>query len=162
MSSLSEGLKGTPKVPSLLGSGGGLLLIAFFMPWISVSCSGNEVVRFSGADLASGPSFQGRHSGGDVLLYLVPLAAVAAVACAIYLFSRTSPLPVVRGLAFLLAALALIPIALKWVSIQSEVSKQSSQTGSLLVVSTLGGFWLALLSCALIAAAGVLDSNDSG
>ena len=158
----SASLSGIRKVPSLLGSGGALLLVTFFMPWISVSCSGQELVRFSGADLASGPNFQGRHSGGDVLLYLVPLAAIAALACAIYLFSRGSSSPSVRGVAFILAAAAVIPMLLKWISIQTDLSKQSSQTGGLLTTGTLGGFWLAILSGVLIAVAGTVESVDSG
>ena len=38
----------------MAGPGGLLLLVFFFLPWISVSCSGNKLIEGSGMDLAAG------------------------------------------------------------------------------------------------------------
>ena len=38
----------------IAGPGGFLLLVFFFLPWISVSCSGNTFIEASGMDLATG------------------------------------------------------------------------------------------------------------
>jgi len=74
----------------LSGGGGLLAVLAFFLPWISVSCdtrglSGRptQLAQFSGYDLASGPRLQTpfgiQHLDASPVLWFVILAAVAVL-----------------------------------------------------------------------------------
>lgn len=56
------------------GPAAALLLLLFFLPWVSVSCSGVPIGQFSGFALALDPTL-----AGNALLLLVPLAALVAL-----------------------------------------------------------------------------------
>ena len=53
------------------GSGGLLLILFFFMPWVLVSCSGQELASFTGMELAGGFRMQGETVPGQPLLYIL-------------------------------------------------------------------------------------------
>jgi len=61
------------------GSGALLAIIAFFIPWLLISCSGQELARMSGWQLAvglEGMEQTGLDSGSPILLALLVLALV--------------------------------------------------------------------------------------
>jgi len=55
----------------LSGINGLLVVVFFFMPWILVSCGGQEVATFSGWELAQGISIGGEHASGNPFLFAI-------------------------------------------------------------------------------------------
>lgn len=66
------------KISALLAT---VVIVGFFMPWVSVSCIGSEMVTFSGYQIAAGgdvPTVWGPvdMGSGSPVLFLTPLAAI--------------------------------------------------------------------------------------
>jgi len=136
--------------PFLLGSGGILLIISFFMPWLSVSCAGVNLASVSGADLAArlGPA-------SDPLFYFVPVAGLVACLAAAYFVYE--PLAAKRGggPGGLLATAACIPLVLKVLG--SFVSQPNNPFASMVTVSPQIGLIAVVLGILATAASTQAD-----
>jgi hypothetical protein len=110
-----------------------IALLAFFMPWVLVSCEGQAIGSFSGWELAAGVSPQESSStiqvslDGSPILFLVLLAAIGCLT-AVFLVYRQQLDPR-RGAfaAFGLAALSLIIIFLRYILPPSSASEMGVQ-----------------------------------
>jgi hypothetical protein len=100
---------------SALSNGGGaaLVLVCFFLPWISVSVSSIGIkVLFSGYDLVAGITIGPLRLVAEPILYLTLLAALACLFGAFLLY-RISITPSFYGLVSVACGVAgLIPLAL--------------------------------------------------
>jgi hypothetical protein len=144
----------------LSGGGAAIAVIAFFLPWISVSCDvassprNSRLAEFSGFDLASGPKLQtpfGIQQGDPTpLLWLVLVGAVAAVCCALLIKSSGSAAITV----LCSAAIGLAPLFITWVS--NPNAQRSTSGANLVRVSMEAGLWLTLFGLASALATSVV------
>ncbi len=82
-----------------------VLLVAFFLPWITVSCAGQPVGQFSGLDLTMGVEGAG---GAMPDLFLIPLAGLLAIVLA-FLAAKNGVIKPALDV-FALGALAILPV----------------------------------------------------
>ena len=147
------------KSPLISRSAATLLVICFFFPWISVSCSGQQITA-TGYELATGiedmqNSSQGEaYSNGDMSYFLIPaIGVIVLVASFIFGLSLARTIYLASGIVgfgFLL---------LKMFDFQQQVSDLKNQ-GYIVNVTYEMGWWLALLSLAGIIAAGILSRTE--
>lgn len=144
------------------GSGGIVMLVAFFLPWVSVSCDPRsvgigaqsmQILRFSGLDVAAGPRidtpFGSQQAPGSPLLWLVPLAALAIIACAVLVKAyRSAALATIAG-----ALVSLVPMLAAWQSFDA-------QRTPFIRVSVEFGLWLSLLGVILGAVGGFVGLSS--
>jgi len=142
-------------------------LLAFFLPWMTVSCSGQKLVSATGIGLTFGkftsnlPTGQGAPAGGSVDIWLV--LALVAIAVGLWLtFARQD-----RNGARAVIATSAAAIVLIWLgtsrfgksAILAEAAKRGSSgpfdqsAGALIQVDWHFGFWMSL---AALASAGVM------
>jgi hypothetical protein len=136
-----------------LGTGGGILIVlGFFLPWISASCDvggrTSQIATFSGFDLATGPKLQTifgvQQLASSPMLWLVPIAGIVIVAAAIrFVRERQAAWAVLAG-----SAGAILTLILIW-------KDYSSQQTSLVRVSVEFGLWACLAGLVTAAFAGV-------
>ncbi len=145
------------------GSGGLVMLIAFVLPWVSVSCDPRTLGvspqnlptwRFSGFDLATGPRidtpFGTQQAAGSPILWLAPIAALVVIGC--ILFVKNHRLAAVSALVAALASL--VPMIAAWQSFES-------QRGTFTRVSIEYGLWLSLLGVILGAVGGLVGLSSA-
>lgn len=144
------------------GGGGLLILVAFFLPWVSASCDprsgyaaqNQTVLRFSGFNLAVGPRIESvfgvQQAPGSVMLWLVPAAALAIIACALFVAHQK----VAAGAALAAALTSLLPMLSTWQSWESQRS-------GFISISVEVGLWLSLLGVILGAIGGLVGLSVS-
>jgi hypothetical protein len=152
-----------------------LALLAFLMPWVAVSCSGQHVADLSGLDLILGtatttdPMTGDRRTGEFYPVLWVALAAAAGVAGLVLSFVlKNSNGP--KALAAAAVAAGILVFA-GVNSIESEVRREASKSGggrfgadaavvSMLRFEEQTGYWLSLLAFLGAAGAGVLGVTN--
>jgi hypothetical protein len=79
------------------GSGAALVLVAFFLPWILVSCNGQPVAELSGWQLAVGTTvgdgFGAQSIPGRPIFFLVALSAIAVLGLTYLAWQRGTLIP---------------------------------------------------------------------
>jgi hypothetical protein len=146
------------------GSGGLIMLIAFVLPWVSVSCDSRGLGvasqnlptwRFSGLDLAAGPRidtpFGSQQAAGSPMLWLVPIAALVVVGC--IMLVKHYRLAAVTAL--LAALISLAPMLAAWQSFESQRSPFAR-------VTIEYGLWLSLFGVILGAVGGLVGLSANG
>lgn len=132
------------------------LVFCFFLPWVSVSCSGQPVATVSGQDLAGGRTIEAFGSTerieGEAILYLVPLSGVMALGLAL-LSGRTgkgaSIMQIVVGV------VAVLLLYLTWSNMQSQIRQYNFE------VSLKIGFLGSIFAVLGIIAGAVLSMGDA-
>lgn len=137
-----------------------LVLLAFFLPWMTVSCSGQPLGQLSGYDLAAGlsPTAVSGSGGlaslggipGDPLLFVVPIVSLVTVVLAALAFAkkdweRMSGLGTVAA-----AALGMLALLWRWLNYQS-------QSDLLVTITYEPGLWLTLAGLLLLAVGGLIS-----
>lgn len=102
-----------------LGRGAkGLALVMFFLPWVTVSCAGQELITMSGYDLATGTlsmrnpmtgaveSPPGSTQGGDLPVLIAAILIVASLVVTFVLKRRLAALVAMAGCALAAAAIS--------------------------------------------------------
>lgn len=136
---------GTSRGVSLVGVA--LVILFFFLPWVSVSCGGSYVVEVSGYEMAAGKEIGfGERTEPDVVMYLVPLAAVAAAFFALIAQSgdQMTVSQIVCGL------IGLGVMAAKLLVMEDNRSDLVTISPELGLYGTAGGFTLILLAAFLV------------
>jgi hypothetical protein len=72
----------TPNGYKVASPGVLLILVCFFLPWVLQSCGGAPPQESSGWQLAIGNAAPGERYNGNLLIFLVPLAALVVAALA--------------------------------------------------------------------------------
>ena len=136
------------------GSGVLVVLVFFFLPWVTVSCGNQNFVTVSGYELVVGAEistgFTVEKTEGDAAVFIIPAAALVAGSLLALALSGTLP---TRGTAagqILAAAAGLLIIWLKWSQMSQDVRAQGGD------VSTEAGFWFTIVGLGLIILGGVL------
>lgn len=151
---------------SLISSGAGILiLVAFFLPWITVSCSSISVSG-SGYELATGTVGDEELDDTDddietyAYLWLVPLAALVAGA-AVYLRENASGhdiLNTVKSIYIGASGVGLVSMLIFYAEFRSDLDSAAEEAGfdaSIYEVSYEIGWWLTILAFLAIGAAGL-------
>lgn len=113
----------TSKGHKLGSSGAALAILCFFLPWILVSCGGQQV-KLSGWELSAGTSVGGQPIEGKPILFLVPIAGIAVIALA-YLAYKRGMLTGLDGYGLVgLGALPLIVLLAQFSGTQEQASQQ--------------------------------------
>lgn len=151
---------------SFTGGGGGLLLLGFFVPWVSASCDPRALglspsqardlptLSFSGFDLAIGPKIQTafgtQQMAGTPSLWLVLAAALAIIGLVLFVADRK----LAAGSALAAALISLGPLLNVWQSFEA-------QRTPFVKVSLEAGLWLSLLGIAGATIGGLLGLAGS-
>ena len=135
-------MKGKP----ISGSAIVLVLICFFLPWVTVSCDGSDVVTLSGYELSVGKVYTnyGEKTEADPLVFVVPAAVLLAVGALFIANAKVS------GAGQLVCAAAGLGImGLKW---QTMLDGQTASVK----IATEYGAWGTLAGLLLLLLGGVL------
>jgi len=131
------------------GSGAALVLVCFFLPWVTVSCEGQRIASLSGFDLAQGVA------GGvnaQPALYLVIVAAILSLGVLAYTYQRNYSTTATAVTQLLLALIGFAPLLKVYLDLQSQ-----SQRGALVSVDAQLGLWGTMLGLVMIAVGGAID-----
>lgn len=146
-----------------------LILFCFFLPWISVSCGGQEIATISGMDLAAGKvvnpglGVQPQRIGGDAVLFLVPVAAILGAIFTLAGTSSTTKQPAAGQLVAAGAGLGIM--LLKWLSMNDEMTAMAGNAGQSMTgmfdVSLRFGVWGTLLGLAGLLIGGFIAFGET-
>lgn len=95
-----------------------VVLICFFLPWITVSCSEQEIATMSGLDLAVGTDIDlgvGREEvEPDLIIFIVPLAALVVMGLVLLSAVDIFPGSLTAAGQVAAASIGLLVLAYKW------------------------------------------------
>lgn len=108
------------------GSAALVVLLCFFIPWISVSCGGQEIATFSGYELTTGKEIDlgigSEEVEGDLYYLVVPLTVIVVIGL-VMLDSLTGFPRSLSAVGQVSAAFfSLIILVYKWIETRSESS----------------------------------------
>ena len=139
-----------------------VVLIAFFLPWITVSCDNGYVEEtFSGYDLTQDQSADEETTEeGDTALWGIPLMALGVLAVVWLRYQDSIPAataailyPVAGGIGFIIQFL-------KYLSLRSDGSDAEEQVGEGVIKITYEiGWWLTALALVTIIVSGFVASR---
>lgn len=123
-----------------------LVFLFFFLPWVTVSCGGEEVVTLSGYELSVGKDVgaYGEKTDADPLVFIVPLVALLAIGTLFIANTKAA-----GGGQITAAVIGLIIMGLKWASMLENDDPYVE-------IVTRYGAWGTLLGLLLLLAGGVL------
>ncbi len=137
------------------GSGALLAIVSFFLPWLLISCSGQELARMNGWQLAVGMKDMeqtGMDSGSPILLALLVLAFLAAV-LVILIFIR-GRFGKWEGFAFIAAGVAAAAILTIFL-LANQPSKSDMQFAAI-EIKPMAGLFMTYASYLLLVVGGAL------
>jgi hypothetical protein len=134
-----------------------LILVLFFLPWITVSCDGADVGEFSGYNLAASVSpeddediFGESNISGDPILFVIPLAGVVTlILLALTLWKHRFEANASWG-QIIAAFIALLVLLLEWLQFRGE-------SNGILEFSIQPALWGTLACLLAIGAGAVFD-----
>ena len=95
-----------------------IVLICFFLPWITVSCSEQEIATMSGLDLAVGTDIDlgvGKEEvEPDLIIFIVPLAALVVMGLVLLSAVDLFPGSLTAAGQVAAASIGLLVLAYKW------------------------------------------------
>ncbi len=129
-----------------------LIIVLFFLPWITVSCEGVPVGEFSGYNLASGTVpqgsddiFSGGQVDGDPILFVIPLIGlVTLVLLGITIWKSSFETNASWG-QIIAAFIGLLVLVLEWLQMRSqgsdvfEIVLQPAMWGTIATLVAIGG-----------------------
>lgn len=132
-------------MPKFLSSGFlGLALLCFFLPWVTVSCDRQPVVKLSGVQMVKGTTVATSGLTGDerrISGEKLAMVACVLIVCALAVsFANMAGSGKVSGALAIIAAALIIALKIK---ISKDVSKEG---GGLLQLEMQFGYYLTLLS----------------
>jgi len=143
-----------------VGSGGAAVaILSFFLPWVLVSCSGQQV-RMSGWQLAAGATagegYGAQQTSGDPLLFLVLFAGIGVLALAYRAYERGK---VTQADGYGLIGLGALPLAILLYRF-SGLQDQAALYG--FVVRYQLGFWGVVVGYIAVVIGGIMDLVELG
>lgn len=131
--------------------------ICFFLPWITVSCSGVEVTA-SGWELATGVQQDGQavddeQAEGDVKYFIVPVVAIVVLGASFLILSMA------RMVYFACGAIGIGFMIWVYTDFQSQI-QDAAQQGVVIGLSYEFGWWLTILGFGAVLVAGYFAGTD--
>ena len=137
-----------------------LAVIFFLLPWVSISCAGEDLVQISGMDMVTGsyelPVDEGMPTAGETEPLAIWALGAAAIGLIFTLFSSqfARVIPVLAGL----AGIGLL-VWLK-IKIGNDISGElPAEAAGLIQVNYLYGYWLTLAAFAAATIMSAVKSN---
>jgi hypothetical protein len=129
-----------------------LVLVFIFLPWVSVSCSGQQLLTITGRELVTGFSYNTSEQAGtnNPEIFAIVVAGIAVLSIIVF-FIRNKGGAAIRGI-FGIAGIVLL-LALK-AKIDGDIRKEGE---GLLQASYLLGYWLTFISFLSVAVLNFLD-----
>jgi len=127
-----------------------LVLVCFFLPWVTVSCSGQPIGQFSGYDLAAGVNAAAVPIPGDGWLFSVPIVALVALVGGALAFVNRDWERATGVAVTAVSLLGLLILAWRWLRFRVLF-------GDLVAAAAEPGFWLMLAGLALMVLGGVVS-----
>jgi len=134
----------------------GLVLVCFFLPWMSFTCQGHEIATLSGVQLITGTSIQQpgrfgyteeRETDSEMLAVVALVLIVVGLVLSVFNKPKFEILPAISGLAALISLLML----------KAKIDDQIISEGTgMLRVRYEAGYWMVLAG---LVAAMLLNSN---
>jgi len=138
--------------------GASVAVLCFFLPWILVSCGGQQVASFSGWQLAAGTTvgagFGSQQVPGKPVLFLVLLTGLAILALAYFAWQRGRVTKVDGGALIGLGGIPLLVLLMEFAGTQNNAAQQGIQ------IEFQIGFWGVVLGYIAAIVGGVLDLKD--
>lgn len=129
-----------------------VVLLCFFLPWITVSCAGEQLAQFTGYDLALGTMIGLEQIEGDPLFLLVPLAALIALGLIIAGIKLDVSSRIENGGQIAAGLVALAALGYKWFEFGGEAD-QDLLMGAISIDGAYGLWGTAIGLLAIIAGA---------
>lgn len=134
-------------------------LLCFFLPWVFVSCGNQTVGSYAGSELAIGPTvrmgYTAQRIDGWPQLFIVPLAAIGAVALA-FLACKRGRLTVLDGIG--LAGFGIAPLLVllfTYIPVQGQAAREGIRFDPQI------GLWGVLLGFVCVIAGAALNHLDA-
>jgi hypothetical protein len=131
----------------IIGPSAGVSLLAFFLPWVLVSCEGQPVASFSGFQLAFGGAVNTQmgvipvNASFDLLLLLAGVVAILVMIFMVY----QGRMLAARTMRFITIIVGVNALILLWRALTAGASA-SAQGGPTVEVSLQLGYWITLLA----------------
>jgi len=158
------------KLSSLIsGPAAVIVFLAFFMPWITVECSGQEIGTSSVYEIATGSSDvedtteynDPELDESDSYLWLIPMVSFGVGIVALLRYGSVLSSSLTAGLYGIGALVALIALMAEYMDIQDAVDKAEEEVGSgVLSVTYEYGWWLSVLGLLAIFAAAFMAYSE--
>ena len=147
--------KGAKAGHIISGSGALLAIISFFIPWLLISCSGQELARMSGWQLAvglEGMQDTGLDSGSPILLALLILAVVVlALVIVVLIRGRLG-----KWEGIVILACGVIAAAILTIYLLANQPSQSDMEFAAIEIKPMAGLFMSYISYVAIIVGGVL------
>lgn len=139
--------------------GAALTLLAFFLPWLSVSCQGTTLAEGSGYEIASGSFFEQLSMGAGesdsyFILFLIPAIAILAVILVLLTMRDNALEKKTAGGHILLGMIGLSAPVVIW------LQNRSSDMG-MLTIEWEYGFWLTIVGLLIMIVGGILSYMEA-
>jgi len=133
------------------GSGALLAILFFFMPWVMVSCSGQDLGSLSGWDLAAGTNIGGSPTEGNPFVFLILILAILAL----LLVALPHSLAFAAAETFFGAA-AIILLLVIYTGMRNDAMEQ---TGGMIQIKLQWGMLGTLLGYFLVIGGGLIEGG---
>lgn len=148
---------------AIAGPAAVILLLAFFMPWVTVSCEGyggGSETR-SGYELTKSETQDDVEQEGDAWLWIIPLAGVVTLVAVWQRLEGNLDLDMARVVYLVAGIVGLLLQMIKYFSLQSDLSDAEEMIGpGVIDLSYRFGWWItALALIALIVAAMITEEH---
>ena len=130
-----------------------VIVICFFLPFITLSCSGSGV-QMSGYDMATGIDVYSQQVPGDVLYFVFPVLGIIALGGS---FLRVGEARITYFVTSLVGLGFMLERTLYW---QRTVTDTSRQQGVLITLTYEIGWWLMLFGYLAILLAGFIVKQE--
>ncbi len=144
----------------VVGIGGAIAVLCFFLPWVLVSCNETPVARWSGWDMATGPAIHtvfGEQPAGESYpaLFVVPAGGIVCAVLALLGYRRRLALRAGALAAIGAAAASLLVLVIQFAKLGSQAANQESM--SIISGKTQAGLWGTVAAFLVVILGGVLD-----
>lgn len=144
-----------------LASPGSLVaLLCFFLPWMLLSCNGQAVDEFSGAELASGAVVDTMLGSQPIdampMLWLIPIACLCVLLLAFLAGRRGTIAGADKILTFLLGLLPFVYLVLTIINMISSPELQEARQQGVSLTARFG-LWGTLLGMLLVTIGAVMN-----
>ncbi|MBN2302850.1 MAG: hypothetical protein JXQ72_00135 [Anaerolineae bacterium] len=136
-----------------------IVIIAFFMPWVTVSCEGySDTV--SGYDLTQSQSEEDVEEEGDIWLWIIPIVAAVVAGVVWARFQRDFDSKQAALIYIGAGIVGLIAQIMEYLDIHSSVEDAREQIGEVIDVTYKIGWWLTALGLIAFVVSGFLQNEE--
>ena len=146
----------------LAGPAAIIVLLAFFMPWITISCEGGTAeVTYSGHDMTQDQSEEDVEEDGDEALWIIPAVALLALGAVGMRLWNNWRIDQATRVYVIAGVIGLFVQLLKYLAIRSDMDDVAEQIGEGLINVTYEvGWWLTALGLIALVGSAFIPARD--